>query len=198
MLIAGGWLMVPLLLASVLAFALVLERLWTLRADRIAPPQLLDDVWQQLQAGPLSAEALARLRADSPLGQLLAAGVENARAGRELMKERIEDAAEPLVHEMERNLTVLGTIALISPLLGLLGTVVGIIEAFTAATASANVDPALLGAGISKALITTAAGLLVAIPAMVMHRHFIRHITTLTVRMERQAVLLVDRLHGDA
>lgn len=194
---SGGWLMVPLLLASVVAFAVILERAWSLRSSRIAPKHLLADVWRQLQAGPLSTEAVQRLRQDSPLGVLLAAGISNANHGREIMKESIEDAAAPIVHEMERYLTLLGTIALISPLLGLLGTVIGIIDAFLVATATAMSDPTLLAGGISKALVTTAVGLLVAIPAMVMHRYYLRHITSLTVRMEQQAVKLVDMMHGE-
>lgn len=194
---SGGWLMVPLLLASVVAFAVILERAWSLRSSRIAPRHLLADVWRQLQAGPLSPEALQRLRQDSPLGLLLAAGISNANHGREIMKESIEDAAEPIVHEMERYLTLLGTIALISPLLGLLGTVIGIIDAFLVATATAMSDPTQLAGGISKALVTTAVGLLVAIPAVVMHRYYVRHITSLTVRMEQQAVKLVDMMHGE-
>lgn len=194
---SGGWLMVPLLLASIVALAIILERAWTLRTNRIAPPHLLGDVWRQLQAGDLQPDALKRLQADSPLGALLAAGLINARHGREIMKESIEDAAEPIVHDMEKFLTLLGTIALISPLLGLLGTVVGIIDSFLVATAGGLSDPTLLAGGISKALVTTAVGLLVAIPAMVMHRYYVRHITSLTVRMEQQAVKLVDMLHGD-
>ena len=194
---SGGWLMVPRLLASVLALAIILERAWTLRSRRVAPPDLLADVWTQLQAGELKGEALRNLQAGSPLGALLAAGLVNARHGREMTKEAIENAATPVVHELERYLSLLGTIALISPLLGLLGTVVGIIDAFLVVTAGGIGDPTALAGGISKALVTTASGIAVAIPAMIMHRYYLRHIQTLTVSMEQQAVKLVDMLHGD-
>lgn len=194
---AGGWLMLPLIIASTLTLAICLERAWTLRASRVAPPDLLARVWKWIKGNQLDAAKLRELRADSPLGEILAAGLVNSKHGREIMKESIEEAGSHVVHEMERYLSLLGTLAMISPLLGLLGTVVGIIEAFMAVTASGLNDPALLAGGISKALITTAGGLVVAIPAMVMHRWFLRHIATLTVEMEQQAIKLVDILHGD-
>lgn len=194
---SGGWLMLPLLLSSVLALAIILERAWTLRASCVAPPDLLADAWAQLQAGELKGEALARLQQGSPLGALLTAGLVNARHGRDITREAIEDAAGPVVHELERYLTLLGTLALISPLLGLLGTVIGIIDAFLVATSGGLGDPTALAGGISKALVTTAAGIMVAIPAMIMHRYYLRHIEGLVVRMEQQAVRLVDMLHGD-
>ncbi len=194
---SGGWLMLPLLLASTLALAIILERAWTLRSRRVAPPHLLADVWTQLQAGELQGDALRRLKDGSPLGTLLAAGLINARHGRAIMKESIEDAASVVIHELERYLSLLGTIALISPLLGLLGTVIGIIDAFLVASSGGLGDPTALAGGISKALVTTAGGIFVAIPAMIMHRYYLRHIITLTVRMEQQAVKLVDMLHGD-
>jgi biopolymer transport protein ExbB len=194
---AGGWLMLPLIIASTLTLAICLERAWTLRASRVAPPDLLARVWKWIKGNQLDAAKLRELRADSPLGEILAAGLVNSKHGREIMKESIEEAGSHVVHEMERYLSLLGTLAMISPLLGLLGTVVGIIEAFMAVTSSGLNDPALLAGGISKALITTAGGLVVAIPAMVMHRWFLRHIATLTVEMEQQAIKLVDILHGD-
>ncbi len=194
---SGGWLMLPLLLASTLALAIILERAWTLRSRRVAPPDLLADVWTQLQAGELKGDALKRLQDGSPLGTLLAAGLINARHGRGIMKESIENAASGVVHELERYLSLLGTIALISPLLGLLGTVVGIIDAFLVASSGSLGDPTALAAGISKALVSTAGGIFVAIPAMVMHRYYVRHISSLTVAMEQQSVKLVDMLHGD-
>ena len=194
---SGGWLMLPLLVVSVTALAVILERAWSLRASRIAPPGLLAEVWTQLQAGELKGEALKRLQAGSPLGSLLAAGLINARHGRVIMKEAIEDAATPVVHELERYLSLLGTIAMISPLLGLLGTTIGIIDAFLVVTAGGISDPTALAGGISKALVTTASGICIAIPAMIMHRYYSRHIQSLTVRMEQQAVRLVDMLHGD-
>lgn len=194
---AGGWLMLPLIIASTLTLAICLERAWTLRSRRVAPPDLLARVWKLIKANQLDAARLKELRADSPLGTILAAGLLNSKHGREIMKESIEEAASHVIHDMERYLSLLGTLAMISPLLGLLGTVVGIIEAFMAVTATGINDPALLAGGISKALITTAGGLVVAIPAMVMHRWFLRHIAVLTVEMEQQAIKLVDILHGD-
>ncbi len=194
---AGGWLMLPILLASTLALAISLERAWSLRLARVAPPDLLARVWKWIKAGQLDAAKLKELRADSPLGEILAAGLLNSKHGREIMKESIEEAGSHVVHDMERYLSLLGTVAVISPLLGLLGTVVGIIEAFMAVTASGMNDPAMLAGGISKALITTAGGIAVAIPAMVMHRWFTRHIATITVEMEQQAIKLVDIVHGD-
>ncbi|MES2918475.1 MAG: MotA/TolQ/ExbB proton channel family protein [Pseudomonadota bacterium] len=194
---AGGWLMAPIILASTLALAICLERAWTLRRSRVAPPDLLARVWQWIKSNQLDAAKLKQLRTDSPLGEILAAGLLNSKHGREIMKESIEESGSHVLHGLERNLSLLGTIAVISPLLGLLGTVVGIIEAFMAVTSSGINDPALLAGGISKALITTAGGLVVAIPAMVMHRYFTRHLAGLTVEMEQQAIKLVDIVHGD-
>ncbi len=194
---AGGWLMLPILLASTLALAISLERAWSLRTTRVAPPDLLARVWKWIKAGQLDAARIKELRADSPLGEILAAGLLNSKHGREIMKESIEEAGSHVVHELERYLSLLGTIAVISPLLGLLGTVVGIIEAFMAVTSSGMNDPTMLAGGISKALITTAGGIAVAIPALVMHRWFTRHITSMTVEMEQQAIKLVDIVHGD-
>ena len=170
---SGGLLMLPILIASVLAMAICFERAWALRASRVAPPNLLAEVWGWIKNKQLDANKLRELKANSPLGEILAAGLLNSRHGREIMKECIEESASVVIHHMERYLSVLGTLAMISPLLGLLGTVVGIIEAFMAInTGSGMGDPALLASGISKALMTTAGGLFVAIPAMIMHRYF--------------------------
>lgn len=194
---AGGWLMLPIVVASMLAVAIVLERVWTLRTSRVAPPDLLARVWQWIRNNELDAAKLKQLRADSPLGEVLAAGLLNSKHGRDIMKESIEEAGAHVVHDLEKYLSLLGTIAVISPLLGLLGTVVGIIEAFMAVTVNGLNDPTMLAGGISKALITTAGGMVVAIPAMVMHRGLTRHIQGLTVEMEQQAIKLVDIVHGD-
>ena len=195
---SGGLLMLPILIASVLAMAICFERAWALRASRVAPPNLLAEVWGWIKNKQLDANKLRELKANSPLGEILAAGLLNSRHGREIMKECIEESASVVIHHMERYLSVLGTLAMISPLLGLLGTVVGIIEAFMAInTGSGMGDPALLASGISKALMTTAGGLFVAIPAMIMHRYFARHISTMAVEMEQQAIKLVDIVHGD-
>jgi biopolymer transport protein ExbB len=195
---SGGLLMLPILIASVLAMAICFERAWALRASRVAPPNLLAEVWGWIKNKQLDANKLRELKANSPLGEILAAGLLNSRHGREIMKECIEESASVVIHHMERYLSVLGTLAMISPLLGLLGTVVGIIEAFMAInTGSGMGDPSLLASGISKALMTTAGGLFVAIPAMIMHRYFARHISTMAVEMEQQAIKLVDIVHGD-
>jgi biopolymer transport protein ExbB len=193
---SGGWLMVPILLCSVIAAAICVERLWTLQRSRITPKNLLAQVWGALRNGELDAQRLRELRASSPLGQVLGAGVGNARRGREVMKEAMEEVASQVCHDMERYLTSLGIIASISPLLGLLGTVVGMIQVFTAlmleGTGSANV----LAGGISQALITTAAGLSVAIPAIMFHRFFLRRVDELVVTMEQEAVKLVEMMQG--
>lgn len=194
---SGGWLMLPIVIASMLAVAIVLERAWALRSSRVAPQDLLARVWQWIRNNELNADKLKQLRANSPLGEILAAGLLNSKHGRDIMKESIEESASHVIHDMEKNLGLLGTIAVISPLLGLLGTVVGIIEAFMAVTSSGLNDPTMLAGGISKALITTAGGIVVAIPAMVMHRWFQRHIQDITVEMEQQAIKLVDIVHGD-
>lgn len=189
--------MVPIIVSSVLALAICLERAWALRTSRVAPPELLPEVWNWIRNKQLNAERLRELKAGSPLGEILAAGLLNSRHGREIMKESIEESASVVIHHMERYLSLLGTLAMISPLLGLLGTVLGIIEAFMAVTGGGMADPSLLANGISKALVTTAGGIFVAIPAMIMHRYFVRHITSVAVDMEQQAIKLVDIVHGD-
>lgn len=189
--------MVPIIVSSVLALAICLERAWALRTSRVAPPELLPEVWNWIRSKQLNAERLRELKAGSPLGEILAAGLLNSRHGREIMKESIEESASVVIHHMERYLSLLGTLAMISPLLGLLGTVLGIIEAFMAVTGGGMADPSLLANGISKALVTTAGGIFVAIPAMIMHRYFVRHITSVAVDMEQQAIKLVDIVHGD-
>ncbi len=162
---AGGWMMLPIILSSIAATAIVAERLWTLRKSRVAPPELLGQVWKQIKGKQLSAQKLKDLRANSPLGEILAAGLANSKHGREIMKECIEEAASGVIHELERYLNALGTIAAMAPLLGLLGTVFGMIQIFGAFMDNGMANSPMLAAGISKALITTAAGLLVAIPA---------------------------------
>ncbi|HEX5360856.1 MAG TPA: MotA/TolQ/ExbB proton channel family protein [Fluviicoccus sp.] len=189
--------MMPIMVASVLALAICIERGWALRSRRVAPPDLLPEVWNWIRNKQLNAEKLRQLKANSPLGEILAAGLLNSRHGREIMKESIEETANVVIHHMQRYLSLLGTLAMISPLLGLLGTVVGIIEAFMAVTGGGMTDPSLLANGISKALVTTAGGLFIAIPAMIMHRFFVRHIDSIAVEMEQQAIKLVDIVHGD-
>ena len=194
---SGGWLMVPILLCSVVAAAISVERLWTLQRSRITPKSLLAQVWGNLKNDDLDAQRMRDLRASSPLGQVLAAGISNARRGREVMKEAMMEAAGQVSHDMERYLTSLGIIASISPLLGLLGTVVGMIKVFSALMLEGAGNANVLAGGISQALITTAAGLSVAIPALMFHRFFLRRVAELVVIMEQEASKLVDIMQGD-
>lgn len=194
---AGGWVMWPILAGSVIALGIIIERFWTLRAARIAPSGLAARVWQQIRDGNFSREQLKALRENSPLGFILAAGIGNARQGRDVIKDSIEDAGRHVIHEMERFLNTLGTIAALSPLLGLLGTVLGMIEVFNVIALQGSGEPSALAHGISMALITTATGLVVAIPALFFHRWFTRRIDELTVAMEQEAIRLVDALTAE-
>lgn len=194
---SGGWLMVPILLCSIVAAAICVERLWTLQRSRIVPKNLVAQIWSAVKTEDLDSQKLRELRTSSPLGQVLAAGVANAKRGREVMKEAMEEAASQVSHDMERYLTSLGIIASISPLLGLLGTVVGMIKVFSALMLEGAGNANVLAGGISQALITTAAGLSVAIPALMFHRFFLRRIDELVVTMEQEAGKLVEILQGD-
>ncbi|GGJ81176.1 MotA/TolQ/ExbB proton channel family protein [Pseudomonas matsuisoli] len=194
---AGGWMMLPIILCSIAAVGIIAERLWTLRASRVAPPHLLGQVWRWIKERKLSNDKLKELRAQAPLGEILAAGLANSKRGREIMKESIEEAASRVIHELERYLTVLGTIAAIAPLLGLLGTVIGMIEIFSAFMGSGMTNAGQLAGGIATALITTAAGLIVAIPALFFHRYLTRRIDELVVGMEQEAIKLVEVVQGD-
>ncbi len=194
---AGGWMMLPIILSSILATAIIAERLWTLRRSRVAPPTLLAQVWRWIQDKQLNAERLRELRAGSPLGDILAAGLTNSRHGRDIMKEAIEEAGSRVVHDLERYLNTLGSIAALAPLMGLLGTVFGRIDIFSAFMNDGMANAPILAGGISKALVTTATGLLVAIPAVFFHRYLLRRVDELVVGMEQEAVKLVDILHGD-
>ncbi|MDO8862392.1 MotA/TolQ/ExbB proton channel family protein [Haliea sp. E1-2-M8] len=194
---AGGWLMVLIVLCSIVALAICIERLYTLNPRKISPPHLLATVWKQLKAGELDGNRLRNLRQSSPLGKILAAGLVNASHGREVMKESIQDAASHVVHELERYLNTLGTIAAIAPLLGLLGTVVGMIKVFAQIMAQGTGNASALAGGISEALITTAAGLAVAIPALVMHRYFSGRIDAIVVGLEQETIKLMDALHNE-
>ena len=189
--------MVPIGLCSVAALGICLERLWSLRAGRAAPPNLLADVERELEWGDADSGRVAELCAGCHLGAILMAGLASARHGREAMKEAMEGAAATAVHDMERYLTALGTIAAISPLLGLLGTVLGMIEVFRVLVEDGIGNPSVLASGISEALVTTAAGLAVAIPALILHRHLLRKVDDLLVVMERRSTRLVERVHAD-
>lgn len=194
---AGGWLMVPIIVCSIMSAAICVERFWTLRPSQIAPANLLSQVWSWIRNNQMDAKKLRELRAGSPLGQILAVGISNARRGRDPMKEAIEEVAGQVVHEMERYLNTLGTVAAVSPLLGLLGTVIGMIDVFTTIALNGTGNAALLAGGISEALITTAAGLTVAIPSLFFHRFFTRRIDELVIGMEQEAIKLVEVLNND-
>ena len=194
---SGGWLMLPILLCSVAMVAIIVERFWTLRPTRIAPKNLLAEVWGWIRNNELDGEKMRQLRVSTALGQILAAGLANSKYGRDIMKESIQEVASHVVHDLERYLNTLGTIAVITPLLGLLGTVIGMIKVFTAIMVQGAGNANVLAGGISEALITTAAGLSVAIPALIFHRLFTRKIDDLVVEMEQEAVKLVDVFHGD-
>nr|WP_298410199.1 MotA/TolQ/ExbB proton channel family protein [uncultured Halomonas sp.] len=195
-LMAGGWLMLPILGCSVLATVIVIERFWSLRAARIAPGGLGQEVCERIRQGQID---LNWLEGHSPLGTVLAAGLRNARFGQEQVRARLQEAASMVIHDMARYLSPLGTIASITPLIGLLGTVVGMIKVFTVIVSANGVErTADLAGGISQALVTTAAGLFVAIPALMFHRYFQRRVEDITVRMEQQAGQVVEQLahHG--
>lgn len=194
---AGGWLMWPIMACSIVAMAIVLERLWAYRSSKVVPGGLLPQIWQAEQSQQIDGSYLSDLRAHSPLGRILAAGLANRRKSREVMKEAIEEEGHQVVHELERYLNTLGTIAAITPLLGLLGTVIGMIKVFTAITDAGVGNPAVLAGGISEALITTAAGLSVAIPALMFHRYLSGRVDKLVVQMEEQAIKMVAVLHGE-
>lgn len=197
LILSGGWVMIPILLCSLLAMGICIERFWTLNSRRIAPPNLLPQVWIWLNKDQLDAARLKQLRASSPLGVILATGLVNASQGRAVMKDSIETAAAHVVHDLERYLNALGTIAVISPLLGLLGTVIGMVHVFADIMAHGTGNASALAGGISQALVTTVAGLIVAIPTVIMHRYFLRRVDSVVVEMERQTIRLVDALHGD-
>ena len=193
---AGGWVMLPILLCSIVAFAIIAERFWTLQKKKIIPPNMVGMVWNQFQDQSFDQEALQRLKRGSALGRVLAAGLVNLQHDREIMKEAIEETGRHVVHEMERYLNTLGTIASITPLLGLLGTVIGMIKVFNTITTSGVGNASLLAGGISEALITTAAGLVVAIPSLMFYRYFRGLLDEYVVRMEEEALKLVEVIHG--
>lgn len=194
---AGGWLMLPIILSSILALAICVDRFLALNPDKVAPRNLLNQVWGWMQNKQLDNEKLRQLRKGSPLGEIIAAGLGNAKHGRDIMKESIEDAASHVIHELERYLNALGTIAAVTPLLGLLGTVVGMIRVFSEIMVQGTGNAGVLAGGISEALITTASGLCVAIPALIMHRYFLRRIDAIVVTMEQDTIKLINAVHGD-
>lgn len=193
---AAGWPIYPLLLASIIAVALIIERFSTLRRARIVPPGLLESVIGDFRQSGVNEQMLRRLELHSPLGRVFSAGLRNVNSSREIMKESIEEAGRAVMHELERFLTTLGTIASISPLMGLFGTVVGMIEIFGSTTV-AGTNPQQLAHGISVALYNTGFGLLIAIPAMIFYRHFRALVDSFLAEMEQQAVKLVELVHGE-
>ncbi|MBK6637602.1 MAG: MotA/TolQ/ExbB proton channel family protein [Rhodocyclaceae bacterium] len=193
---AAGWPIWFLLVASVIAVTLVLERLHALRRKRIVPPGLLQSVVTEFRQTGVTEQMLVKLERNSPLGRVLAAGMRNVRSSREVMKEAIEESGRGVAHELEHYLTTLGTIAAIAPLMGLFGTVVGMIEIFGSPTSSGT-NPQALAHGISVALYNTGFGLIIAIPSMIFYRHFRALVDGLLVEMEQQAVKLVEVIHGD-
>jgi biopolymer transport protein ExbB len=193
----GGWLMLPIIACSVIAMAIVIERLWTLRRPRIMPDKLVGRVWQWYRYNQLDAERIDRLRNGSPLGRILAAGLVNRGHSREVMKEAIQDTGRQVVADMERYLDALGTIASVAPLLGLLGTVFGMIDVFSVIMNAGVGDPGVLAGGISEALITTAAGLSVGIPTLLFQRYLDGKVNKLALGMEEQALKLVEVIKGE-
>ncbi len=195
--VAGGWLMVPIILCSIVALAIIGERFWSLRQERVAPTHLVQQIWQWRKGGQLNQERMRALRTGSPLGRVLAAGLLNMSHSREVMKESLEETGRQVVLELERYLNTLGTIAAVAPMLGLLGTVFGMIKVFTAIGHVGVGNPTVLADGISVALITTAAGLTVAIPSLMFYRYFRGKVDTLVLKMEEEALKLVEVLHGE-
>ena len=189
--------MAPIILCSILSLTIVVERFWTLREKKIAPPKLAEQIIRLHKKNRITNEAINKLYNNSPLGRILAAGLRNMNSQRELMKESIEEEGRQVVLELERFLNTLGTIASITPLLGLLGTVIGMIKVFAVITTLGVGDPKILADGISEALLTTAAGLSVAIPSVMFYRFFRGRVDELLLKMEAQAVYLVEVIHGE-
>lgn len=193
---AAGWPIWFLLLASVIAVAIIIERSTALRRAKIVPPGLLQSAIAEYQRGGIAEEFLARLNAHSPLGRILAAALKNDKSSREVMKDAVEEAGRGVAHELERFLTSLGTIASMAPLMGLFGTIVGMIEIFGSATGVGH-NPQQLAHGISIALYNTGFGLIIAIPAMIAYRHFRAFVDSCVIEMELQALKLIEVLHGE-
>lgn len=193
----GGWMMIPIVICSIAAMAIIMERLWCLQRKRIIPPDLVPHIWQLHRDGKLDDRAIKNIKAGSPLGRILAAGLLNRKYGREMMKISIEEVGHQVTHELERYLNALGSIASITPLLGLLGTVDGIIRVFSDIAVGGLGDPAILSGGISESLVCTASGLTVAIPSLFFHRYFERLVDDHVVHMEEQALHLIDIMQGN-
>jgi len=193
---AAGWPIWPLIIASIIALALILERLWSLRQSVVAPAGMVDHVLVEFRHTGVTQDLVTRTGEQGPLGRILAAGLANVKSPRPVMKEAIEEVGRVVTHDLERFLTTLGTIAAMSPLLGLFGTVIGMIEIF-GSQGSTGSNPIQLAQGISIALYNTAMGLIVAIPSMIFYRHFRAKVDALVVEMEQQAIKLVDFAHNE-
>jgi len=193
---AGGIMMGPIILASIVTAAIFLERLWTLQTKRVLPSELTEKVWRWVEQGQMQDKHITALQQNSPLGKILAAGLANRHRDRVVMRESIEDTGRHIVHELDRFIGTLGTIASLSPLMGLLGTVIGMIRTFNAITTAGIGNPASLAGGIAEALITTAAGLTVAIPALLAYKYLRGRVQTLVVQMEKEAIKLVESLEA--
>lgn len=193
---AGGWVMWPIIGCSVISMAIILERFWSLQPRLVIPRDLVAKVWQQYSNGGLSQQHIESVRDASPLGKVLAAGLYSLNQSREIMKERVEDAGRHVVHELEHNLNALGTIATIAPLLGLLGSVTGLMQVFNAVTEHGVGNPQALAGGISEIMIATAAGLAVAIPSVIFYRFFQRRVDELAVVIEQEVIKLIDAAHA--
>ena len=189
--------MIPIILCSIVAVAIIGERLWALQRKKVIPKHLVAQIWHWHSMGQLKEEQITQIRKSSPLGKVLGAGLSNVNHSREVMKESIEEIGRHEVHELERYLNTLGTIAAITPLLGLLGTVIGMIKVFSVITMQGVGNPTVLSGGISEALITTAAGLSVAIPSLMMYRYLRGRVEELVVVMEGEAIKLVEVIHGE-
>ncbi|MBL8266630.1 MotA/TolQ/ExbB proton channel family protein [Steroidobacter sp.] len=195
---AGGIMMGPIILASIVTAAIFLERLWTLQTKRVLPAELTEKVWRWVEQRQIQDKHIAALQQNSPLGKILAAGLANRNRDRSIIRESIEDTGRHVVHELDRFIGTLGTIASLSPLMGLLGTVFGMIRTFNAITTSGIGNPAALAGGIAEALITTAAGLTVAIPALLAYKYLRGRVQTLVVQMEKEATKLVEALEAQS
>ena len=193
---AAGWPIWPIIFASVVALGIIGERMWTLRLSVISPKELLPKVLNEYKRGGINPEMLAHLQKHSPLGRILADGLKNVKSSREIMKESIEESGRVVAHDLSRYLTTLGTIAALSPLMGLFGTLVGMIEIF-GSNSPAGSNPAQLAYGISVALYNAAFGILVAIPSMIFYRHFRAKVDDFVIEMELQALKLVEMVHGE-
>ena len=191
---AGGIMMVPLILCSIVAAAIILERLWTLQERRVLPAEITDKVWRWVEQGQIQEKHITALQHNSPLGKILAAGLMYQGRDRDIIKESIEDTGRHVVHELERFLNTLGTIVAVSPLLGLLGTVSGMIKTFNAISDAGVGNPTALAEGIAEALIATAAGLSVAIPALIAYRYLSSKVTGLVIEMEKESIKLVHAM----